>query len=275
MTKTVDSAFVTQWNKEAHISFEEQESALWKYIKKVPAQSAKVHSFTVFANLDAQDDGKTQGSDLVREVASTSNVTATMKVPYIQVAIDDWDAAMTSVNYRESVNQMAMNALVQKIDDQLITALAGTTETETTLPTVNTLNFAGAQKMAEALTSKNVPYNDRMAVVSPGAMTDLMTDSTYINNFHFQNDVVANGIAKGVAGIDLIQSNRLGNGAAGSTERRCYFFQKEAFQVALNRDVQISVDWDPRLQGWLYTASVIFGSAVVDPLGVQFCDVTN
>ena len=275
MTKTVDSAFVTKWGEEAHITFEEEKSVLWEHVKKVPADNSRVHSFTTFANVDAQADGKTQGSDLTRVVATTTNVTATMKIPYIQISIDDWDAALTSVNYRESVNQMAVNAVMQQIDDQLIDVLDATTNSEITLPSANTFNFAGARKMAETLSSNNVPHKGRYGLISEGAMTDLVNDTTYMNNFNFQNDVIASGMAKGVAGLDLMTSNRLSNGAAGATERMCFVWQEDAFKVAVNRDFQISIDWDARLQGWLYTASVIMQGAIIDQLGVQTFDVTN
>lgn len=272
---TVDSMLVTEWNKQAHITYAERESKLWKHVKKVPAPSQKVHSFTVFSNLTAESNGKTQASDLTRTVATTSNVSATMQIPYIQVVIDDWDLAQTSVDYRAAVNAEAIGALWRKVDDAIITEFGNATASETTLPTANTFNFAGARKMAEVLATNNADDGQLYGVVSEGAMTDLINDSVYINNYHFQNDVIATGMAKGVAGFDLARSNRLGNGAAGATERRCYFWHEDAVKIALGRDFKLSIDWDPRIQGYLYTASIIFAPKIIDNNGLQFCDVTN
>lgn len=275
MTKTVDASFVTRWNKEAHLAFEEQKPAYWDALTKVQAPNSKTHNFPVFAASTSAHTGKTQGADVIRDVATTSVVSATIQPIYKVMLADEWDRAMMEQDYRNELSQQAAAAVWQSVEDTIITALGTTTSTETTLPTGNTFDFAGARKMSEAMSLVNVPKMNRLAIVSEGAITDLTTDSAFANNFHFQNDVVSTGTAKGVAGFDMYTSNSLGNGAGGSGERRCYFFHKDAFKVAINQDFKMAFDWDFRSQAWQVTASMLVGAAVVDSLGVQFCDVTN
>lgn len=270
---TVDALFEERWSREARLEFAQMESKLKGKFNEV-SDTAKTYNFQLFGHEEAKT-SKARHADVEIQAQDATLIPVTAGLIYQSYMIDDWDTAQVNFDYRNVISKKAASAVWRKYDDKIITALAASTNSETTLPSANTLNFAGAVKMAETLDLQDVPDGNRFGVISSGAMTDLLTDSSYVNNFHFQNDAVKTGVAKDVAGFDLIKHNRLPNGAAGSTERRCFFWHKDAVGVFTAKQFGVKIDWVPMKQGWLFTASMLVGVTIIDQKGVQYCDVTN
>lgn len=273
MAQGPDASFVEKWNKEAHLVFEQQKSKLFDHVK-ITRDTGKTYNFPVFDNEEALE-GKERHADVTITSQNSSNIPVTANPIYIAYVVDDWDQAQSDVNYRELMNRKAAGAIWRKFDDVIIAALNANTNSEITMPSANTFNYAGAELLASTLDLNEVDMNNRYGVISPGAQTDLRNDTTYINNFHFNNDVVEKGVLKDVAGIDYTMSTRLPNGGAGATERRVFAFHPTALGVYVSQDFRITVDWDARKQGYLYVASMMVGSAIIDQKGIQFADITN
>lgn len=270
---TVDTLFEEKWAKEARLEFAQMESKLKGKFTEV-SDKAKTYNFQLFTHEEAKT-SKARHADVEITAQDATLIPVTAGLIYQSYMIDDWDTAQISFDYRNVISKKASSAVWRKYDDKIIAALAASTNSETTLPTANAFKFDGAVKMAETLDLQEVPDGNRFGAVSPGAMTDLLNDSTYVNNFHFRNEAVKTGVAKDVAGFDLVKTNRLPNGAAGSTERRCFFWHKDAVGVFTAQDFKIKIDWVPHKIGWLFTASMLVGITIIDQKGVQFCDVTN
>jgi len=270
---TVDVLFEESWNKEAKLEYTQMESLLKGKITEHRGPQ-KTHNFQLFTPTVAKT-SKARHAEVEISAQDATLIPATVGLIYEAQMIDDWDAAQNSFDYRNVITKNVTAAVWKKYDDKIITALAASTSGETTLPTGNTFNYAAASKMAEVLDTQDVPMGDRFGLISAPAMRQLQNDSVYINNFHFKNEVVKTGIARDVAGFDLIKTNRLGNGAAGNTERRCYFWHKDAVGMHIAQDFKIKIDWVPTRQGYLFTASMLVGTVIIDNKGVQYCDVAN
>ena len=272
---SVDPTFTEQWYREAHLEFEQQESRLRPMVNETRF-TGKTYHWPVYENESAIA-GKARHADVNIITQVTKDVSATVEPIYAAYMIDDWDAARSSVDYRSVINKKAAGAIWRKYDDLVIDALNTGQTTETTLADANQFSYNSAVSVAEVLDLNDVPSDMRYGLLSPGGCTDIQQDTTYINNFHNQNQIVRGGsqVIPGVAGIDYVKTTRLPNGDAGATERRGFAWQKMALGVALAQDFRVTVDWVPEKQGYLFVASMVMAAKVFDDTGVVAFDVAN
>lgn len=269
----VDDVFAEKWFGEAHIEFE-QKGSKFKDKTKVRRGSKSKGHLTKFSNIEATI-GKARHADVIITNQEAVDIPVTPTTIYASLMIDDWDQAKVDFEYRQVVNENIANAVWRSYDDLHVTAMGLTPNAEVVLPTANTMNYAGFVEMSEQMDLNDVPEEGRMSALSPGACTDLRNDGTYINNFHNQNSTVTTGQFKDVSGFDGFKTTRLANGAAGSTERRNLFWQKDAVVTSITKDFSINIGYVYEKQGWLFTASMLVGVAIFDSKGVFFADVTN
>lgn len=272
-TPSPEAAFVEKWNKEAVEIYQQTESKFAGKTTEIRDKTKTLH-VPKFESTDAVS-GKSRHQQVTITAQSTEDITVTATPIYKAYMIDDWDAAQSSYDYRSILSKQAANAVRRGFDDIIIAAFNASTNSEITLPTANTLNYAGVVKLGETLDLSEVPEEDRYLATSPGGMTDLLNDTTVINNFHFKNDAVSKGMLPGIAGFDVFKTNRLPNGAAGSTERRVFGWHKGAVYTLIPQDFRVTISFENLHQGYALVASMMVGAKIHQQEGVQFADVTN
>lgn len=273
MAANPEATFIEQWNDEALQEFQQMKSLVWDTVTVRQKRGRSLH-VPVWGASEANI-GRTRHQQLTISAQNSTEVEIIPELVYKMFFIDDFDQAKTDYDYRRDLSVQAAAAVWRGFDDTVITALNASTNTEITLPTVNAFNYAGAEVMAKTLDQNEVFEQGRYGLISSGAKQDLRVDTNYINNFHAANSTVQKGMLTDVAGMDLVTSQRLPNGAAGATERRNFVYQKSAVIVHINSPFRLSVDWENDYQSWSLVASLGVGCEIVQQPGVQFCDVTE
>jgi len=130
--------------------------------------------------------------------------------------------------------------------------------------------FAAAQKMDE----KNIPENDRYAVLRP-AQYYLMAQTTDVLNRDWGGSgVYSEGSVLKVAGISIVKSNNLPstNITTGPAKYQGNFaatqglvFHKSAVGTVKLKDMSVRMDYQPRELGTLIVAKMLVGSGILRP----------
>ena len=275
LQNTIDPILSEKWNREAHTVYNEGMFQLDGTFRKLESNDKTFH-FPIIGDDEEAYEGKARHQKLVITTTSTDDATVTPTPIYQARMIDDWDAFQTQVSYRKDIAKIVTKAVHRKMTTRFIAALTATTNSETTLPTANAFNHAGAVKMAEVLDVNNVDSEGRYGLLSPAAFSDLRVDQTVIDNRYMSNNTVKTNEVGGIAGFEkFYQTTLLQNGAAGATERRCWTWQKGAVGGGQWQPFSIEVNYLPEYKGWLYTASVAIDFVIIDNKGVQFCDVAQ
>jgi len=140
----------------------------------------------------------------------------------------------------------------------------------TTGSTIATGIFLGAQTLDE----KDVPENDRYAVMRPAKYYLVAQTTDVINRDWGGAGVYSEGEVLKVAGIHIVKSNHLPetNITTGPTAYQGNFatttqliFQKGAMGTVKLLDLSMSMDWDFRRRGHLIVAQYALGHGILRP----------
>jgi len=273
MSASVDQLFITKWEKEVSHEFQREESLVRSSVKNYHGVGEDF-SFPRMRSATVQRD-KARHADLVPVDLNEDRRSATIHTIHSSTIIDNLDLVRTNVDVRGATTYALVAAVNRDIDAIIIEEFGNSTNSETALPTANTLNSNGYAKMSEVLSLNDVPYEDRFAIISPPAMTDTLADTTLVSSDYVRNQGIEKGRITGVFGFDIVQHTGLANGAAGSTERRCYFGHKRAAGLAVVKELTMTVKEVPMKDGWVATAKAAVGSKIIEEEGLQYCDVTN
>lgn len=273
MANNPEATFVEQWNEEALQEFQQMKSLVFDTVTVRQKRGKSLH-VPVWGATEANT-GRTRHQQLTISAQESTEVEIIPELVYKMFFIDDFDQARTDYDYRRDLSMQAAAAVWRGFDDTVIAALNASTNSEIILPTANSFNYAGAEVMAKTLDQNEVFEQGRFGLISSGSKQDLRNDTVYINNFHAPNSTVQKGMLTDVAGLDLVTSQRLPNGAGGATERRNFVYHKSAVVVFINSPFRLSLDWENDYQSWSLVASIGVGAAIVQQPGVQFCDVTE
>lgn len=276
MSNSVDIAFIQQWTAEAHHSFQRMKSCLRPHIRVVQNVTGSTYNFPVIGSVTAIRN-KARHADLISSNAAHSTKSATIVPVHAPEYIDDLDQVRTNIDLRKQYTEALMASVSREMDKLILEAIeAQTTASETALPTANTLNAAGMAKMSAELSENDVPKDgERWAFVSPGAMADIIADSALGSRDYMQEQALSKGFIERASGFKVQEYTGLSNGAAGATERRCWFGHKNSVGLAIAKDFTLSVKEVPQKDSWLVLAKFAAGAVAIDETGLAFCDVTN
>lgn len=133
---------------------------------------------------------------------------------------------------------------------------------------------------AQAMDEKDVPENDRVAIVSPAEYYKLVQETSVINRDWGGAGVYADGTVLRVAGVQIVKSNNLPstNVAAAAGENNTYsgdfsnvkalVMQKQAIGTVKLMDLAVertSGDFEVMYQGTLMAAKYAMGHGVLRP----------
>ena len=231
----------------------------------------------------------TPGAEIVGQ---TSNVNERV------IAIDDLlisdafipliDEAKNHYDYRSTYSAETGRALAKSYDQNVaqVTALAarasatvtggngGTELTNAAYATTGSTIAAGIFAGAQALDEKDIPENDRYAVVRPAQYYLLAQTTNVINKDWGGSGVYAEGTVLKVAGVSIVKSNNVPstNVASGPSAYQGDFsnteglvFQKAATGTVKLLDLGIEMEYDMRRQGTLIVSKYALGHGILRP----------
>lgn len=288
---SVSNSFIEMWSDDVKQAYQQQQSKLVdtvRVVRNVTGSTYKFHKLSKggslknkdrFADIIAMSDtSKSVGSGTyVGGTAQNSVVSATLNNFHSGEYIDDLDMFKTNIDLRSTFAQSIASALSRAVDQEIIDALDTNATTD-----ANPFNFAGLTKanlllVHERLNEKDVPTNDRCLIISPAALTDLLTDTTLVSsdNGIITNTALATGYIPSVFGFKVVISNLLDNTGTTSGVRTCFAIQKDAVGLALAQDMQARIDYIPHKASHLVLGTMSGGSTVIDAEGVVTVNVTE
>lgn len=130
---------------------------------------------------------------------------------------------------------------------------------------------------AEEMDGKDIPEDDRCAVVSPAIYYKLAQDTTVLNKDWGGEGAYAEGKVLRIAGITIVKSNHIPTGVQTATagesntyhadfsKTKAVVFHKSAVATVKLMDLGLESEYDIRRQGTLFVAKYAMGHGVLRP----------
>ncbi len=286
---TVSNAFVTQFADDVvHLS-QQKLSKLAGSVRTVRGVNGSVYKFNTlgkggyiknksrFEDITVMSDSnKSLGGSgsYVGGTAAHATVTATLNNYVAGEYVDDFDMFKVNFDFRQTYAESIPAALARAYDNEIIAQLDAASPS-TTVTASGGLTKAKFLEIAEGLNSNDVDTNDRFIVMSPAALTDLLSDSgvTTAADGPISNTALATGYIPNFLGFNVIVSNLLNTASTGV--RKCYAFQKNSLGLAIGKDVTAMINYVPQKVSYLVAGEFSAGAAVIDTTGVVLINVTE
>jgi len=288
---SISNSFVTMFSDDVKQAYQQMTSKLVdsvRVVRNVTGSTYKFHKLSKggsiknkarFEDLVAMSDTSkslTSPGAYTGGTAQNSVVTATLNNFHSAEYIDDLDQFKTNIDLRSTFAQSIAGALARAVDQEIISAFDSSTPTniKTTAQGANGLNKAALLEVHQALNALDVPTNDRVLLISPAALTDLLTDTTLVAaaDGQLSNIALATGYIPSIFGFRIVVSNLL---TTDSVVRKCYAFQKESIGLALAQDITTRIDYVPQKASTIVLGTMSGGSTVIDEDGVVEIQVTE
>jgi len=172
--------------------------------------------------------------------------------------IDDLDKVRMLIDPTSAYARAAAAAMGRSMDDVIISALGGSSDTgpaggtPVPLPSaqkVSTADQADGLTISKLLSAKYIldaadvdPSIKRYIVVGPKQIQDLL-NTTEVKSSDFNTvKALAQGDINSFMGFEFIMSTRLAFDATNTDDRLCYAFTADAIKLAIGSDVKARID---------------------------------
>lgn len=274
MATSIDQAFIKQFEREVHESYQRMGSKLRNTVRTI---SNVQGSSTVFQKVGkgVASTKSTHGMVPVMNL-SHSTVETTLQDYYAGDWVDRLDELKTNINERQVIANAGAYALGRKTDELIINALA--------TASINVVADAGAgmsiAKILEAfeqLGEADVPDDgERYAIVGYKQWSELLaTDEFTSADYVGPDELPFRGIqAKRFLGTLFIPHSGLP--IDGTGVRSCFWFHKTAIGHASGSDVQTDITWHGDRAAHFVNNMMSQGASLIDGNGVVVieCDET-
>jgi len=270
MATNMPNSFIDQWGAEVHVLYTQKSSKLRDCIRTVTGVTGSTHKFHVFGNVTANT--KTRGADVTGLDPSQTVVTATLADAFAPIYIDKLDEIKTNASARAEYVKLSTSALGRYTDDVIIGAFDAATPGTTIAHGSTGLTLAKLIQAKQALDEGDVDADDRVLVVSPAAIADILTEEKLTSADYMQVQGIINGEVNKALGFTWKVSTRL---SLNTTTRDCYAFSKSAMALAVGQDLTTTVDWVPEKVAHLVNSYLSLGAVAVDPTGIVKVQITE
>lgn len=278
MPNTIDASFITQYDTDLHMAYQQYGSKLHDFVRVKNGVKGSTVTFQKYGTGTAVS--KTRNGDITPMNPAHTTAIATLTDWYAGEYVDKLDEYKNNIDERKAILMTGAGALGRKCDD-LIIAAANTT---TNLIDRSTLVFSLDTLMAgiENLLGNEVfdgPEGQVTVVLGLNQWTKLLTlkefaSSDYRRAAGMFGDQKVNGV-KQFLGMNFVMSNRLakaGNPATGTTASTettdCLIFDKKAIGLGEAKGTETDIDWvGPKAAHWV-NSMLSAGACLIDPIGV-------
>jgi len=264
---TIDQAFITQFNKDLHLTYRQMGSKLRGLVRtdgQVVGSSVNFYKLGTLAAVT-----KARNGDIPVQNPDHSKVTATMGDHYIHMLVDQLDLTKLEVDLRKGYVDAGASAFGIKTDQIIIDAMA-------TGATVNFGGYTGNLTKAQALTAVQklneafVPDDGkRFALISAAGWSHLMNIDQFVRSDYVGPDLPFKqmGIeARTWLGVHWMCSQYLPG--VGTSTAKYYLFHSSAVGHGINADVSTQWQWKNEKWAWSMAGAMSMGATVIDPNGI-------
>ena len=187
----------------------------------------------------------------------------------------EWTTRIEDIAELQALNSMrkfytddAGYALAKNVDSQIITDLDGASALTGGNSVITSVTDWDASILAaiEVLNDGDVPVDGRSLIVTPSAMTALMSEERFTEQqFIGDGSAIKTGKIGSIYGVDVYMSTQVGT---GSTEK-AFLFQKDSHVLATQQSVRTQTQYKQEFLADLFTADTVYGTKVVRPGSIQ------
>lgn len=264
MSTTVDVAFIKQYEREVHLAFQRMGSDLLRTIRRNPNVVGTTTTFQKLAKGVATT--KSRNGTVTPMNVTHTNVSATMVDFYAGDWADRLDLAKVNIDERGALARTGAFTLGRKVDNQLVTAMDGTTTTGTS---TSSLTLANVLEGFETLGDNDVFEAGRMYFAVPyNGWADLLQ----INQFA-SADFVREGTpwpegkeAKRWLGALVFPTTAVNDVKSGSTFKS-FFYHEDSVGYGHNANITADITWHGDRVSWFVNHFMSGGAVLIDANG--------
>jgi N4-gp56 family major capsid protein len=260
MTTTTGAVFVPEiWAKDL-MNATRSNLVLANLVKRfddeVSAYGDKIHVGNI-SHLTAT--AVTPGSDVNTQGPTETEVAIDVDQHY-ESSFEIHDRLKFQAKYRlaEEYKSEAGYALAKQIDSALAGLYAGLSQYVGS----GSVQMTDANILAAKLKLDNadVPRTNRYLVVDPAAENDLLAIDKFVRYDALgTGDAIKNGMIGKLYGMEIFSSTNIVTETASPNVVHNLMFHKDAFGLALQKDVQVEKNRDPRKLSDIYISQVLYG----------------
>jgi hypothetical protein len=272
MSSFADSTFVTKFVSEWSSVFQRTESKLRPAVKTISNVEGSTFSVPTYGKVVAGRN-KSRHADVAPANLEQGRTSGTLIPIQIGEYIDNVDQLRTNADLRMATINALTASVNREIDTIILEALNLCSNTEITGNAYAATHVVAANK---ALTAADVPFENRFAVISPGALEDMLNDTKMVNRDYIASEGYGKGYVKGVLGFDHIVFPDLpdstwtgGASAVTSGKKRCFYFSKDAVYLGIGKEPKLEINYVPQKMSWFVGVEAMVGATIVQMAAVQ------
>jgi len=264
MTTTIDQAFVKQFEREVHESFQRMGS---KLIQTVRSKNNVEGSSTTFQKIGkGVASTKARNGNVPVMNVTHSSVECALSDYYAGDWVDKLDEAKVNIDERSIIANAGAYALGRKADDLIIAELKKTTNVAGT--SADGMTKAKILTAFEMLGGNDVPDDgNRFVVLGYSQFVDLMGLPEFASADYVGEDELPfkNTQAKKWLGATFIAHSGL---PITESVRDCFFFHKNAIGHASGADIETDITWHGDKASHFVNNMMSQGAKIIDTNGV-------
>lgn len=214
------------------------------------------------SNLTAN--AKTANTQVTLNGPTETSTTVTINQHYeSSVLIEDFLDAQAAFDLAAEYTKKTGYAIAEKMDNTVAVAMtSGFTATVGAYGTV--LSDANILLANKKLDDAKAPATDRNLVVTPQGKMELLAIDKYVRYDALgTGEAIKTGKIGVIYGIDVYMSQNLVVTAATPTQNNHLLFHKEAYAIAVQKDLHFETQRKTEYLGDLYVCSALWGGAVL------------
>lgn len=275
MSTSIDQAFIKQFEREVHESYQRQGSKLRNTVRTI----GEVNGSTAVFQKVGKGTASTKSTHGMVPVMNLSHsaIECTLQDYYAGDWVDRLQELRVNIDERQVIASAGAYALGRKTDELIITALAGVTGAQEVAEGNTGMTLTKVMSAFEKLGGADVPDDgERYAIVGWKQWSELLQIEEFSSSDYVgADDLPFNGTqAKRWLGTLWVPHSGLPKDA--SDIRSCFWYHRTALGHATGSDVQTDITWHGDRAAHFVNNMMSQGAARIDDTGIVeiLCDET-
>ncbi|MFN3826929.1 MAG: phage capsid protein [Micavibrio sp.] len=275
MATSIDQAFIKQFEREVHESYQRQGSKLRNTVRTIGDVNGSTAVFQKVGKGTASTKS-THGMVPVMNLAHSS-IECTLQDYYAGDWVDRLQELKINIDERQVIANAGAYALGRKTDDLIIEALSGVTGTQEIDDGNSGMTLAKVMDAFEMLGSADVPDDgERYAVVGWKQWSELLQIDEFSSADYVGSDDLPFRGTQAKRWLGTLWVPHSGLPVDGSDIRSCFWYHRTAIGHAAGSDVKTDITWHGDRAAHFVNNMMSQGSARIDDTGIVaiLCDET-
>lgn len=264
MANTIDQSFITQYDSDVHMAYQQFGSKLRNTVRLKQLNPGQIASFPLLGKGTATD--KARNGDVIPMNPVHSNKTVTSTDKYAPEYLDSLDDIKNNIDDRMLYARTGAGALGREVDSRLFTVMDAVTTNAIVADGVG-LTKNKILRAILALNASDVPDDgDRWGVLGAQAWEEFI-NITQVSSRDYVNDL---NWTQGTQVINWRGIKWFYHSACplSTNTRSCFIYHRTAIGLAENKQITTMIDWVPQKAAWLIDSMMSCGAVVIDEDGI-------